>query len=61
MNKTLDPVEVEKRLHAWADITMLSLELKCAAMRKRHQELGENKIRELMREELSMVKLKQKE
>jgi len=40
---------------------MLSLELKRAAMRKRHQELGENKIRELMREELSMVKLKQKE
>ena len=31
----IDPVEVEKRIRAWADVTMLSLELKRAMLRKR--------------------------
>jgi len=61
MNRTLDPVEVEKRLCAWADITMLSLELKRAAMRKRHPELREDEINELVRKELSVLKSEQNE
>jgi hypothetical protein len=36
---------------------MLSPELKRAAMRKRHPELIEDEIRELVREELSMLKM----
>ena len=56
MSKMLDPSEVEKRLHAWADITMLSLELKRAAMRKRHPELREDEIRELVRKEHDVAK-----
>lgn len=61
MNKTLDSEEVEKRINAWADVTMLSLELKRAAMRKRHPELREDEINELVRKELSMLKIKQNE
>ncbi|MDI6891316.1 MAG: hypothetical protein QMC83_10345 [Thermodesulfovibrionales bacterium] len=53
--------EVEKRIKAWADITMLSLELKRAAMRKRHPELREDEINELVRKELSMLKIKRDE
>lgn len=61
MKTTLDPSEVEKRIKAWADVTMLSLELKRAVMRKRYPELGEDAISELMRKELSIVKIKQDE
>ncbi|MEW6675287.1 MAG: hypothetical protein AB1348_04645 [Nitrospirota bacterium] len=50
--------EIEKRIRAWADVTMLSLELKRAAMRKRHPELEEDELKELMRKELSMLKIK---
>ncbi len=57
----LSPVEVQKRIKAWADMTMLSLELKRAAMRKRHPELKEDEINELVRKELSMLKIKQDE
>jgi len=57
----LFPQDVEKRLHAWADVTMLSLELKRAAMRKRHPELREDEMNELVRKELSMLKIKQNE
>ena len=53
--------EVEKRLEAWADVTMLCLELKRAAMRKRHPELREDEINELIRKELSILKIKQNE
>jgi hypothetical protein len=61
MNKTLDSKEIERRIKAWADVTMLSLELKRAAMRKRHPELREDEINELVRKELSMLKIKQNE
>lgn len=59
--KLISDAEVEKRIKAWADVTMLSLELKRAAMRKRHPELGEKEISELMRKELSVLKEKQDE
>ena len=59
--KLISNIEVEKRLKTWADITMLSLELKRAAMRKRHPELSEEEISELVRKELSMLKIKQDE
>ena len=52
----IDPVEVEKRIRAWADVTMLSLELKRAMLRKRHPELSEDDINELVRAELSLQK-----
>jgi len=61
MNKTLDSEEIERRIKAWADVTMLSLELKRAAMRKRHPELREDEINEQVRKELSMLKIKQNE
>ena len=57
----LSPSEVEKRLEAWADVTMLCLDLKRAAMRKRHPELSEDEINEMVRKELSMLKIKQNE
>lgn len=57
----ISPAEVEKRLNAWADITMLSLELKRAAMRKRYPELREDEINELVRKELSILKSEQNE
>lgn len=57
MNKRIEPTEIEKRIRVWVDVTMLSLELKRAAMRKRHPELIEDEIRELVREELLMLKI----
>ncbi len=59
--RPLSDAEIEKRIRAWADVTTLSLELKRAAMRKRHPELREDKINELVRKELSMLKIKQDE
>jgi hypothetical protein len=56
MRRRLDPKDVEKRIRAWADVTMLSLELKLAVLRKKHPELGEADLRELMRRELSVSK-----
>lgn len=61
MKKDIDPADIEKRIRAWADVTMLSIELKRAAIRKRHPELGEDEIREMMRKEFSMLKIKQDE
>jgi hypothetical protein len=49
--------EVEKRLIAWADITLLALELKRAILRQKHPEFGEGEINELVRVELSMLKM----
>jgi hypothetical protein len=60
MNR-LSPAEVEKRIKAWADVTMLTLDLKHAALRKKHPERSENEIRELVRKEISMIKLKEDE
>jgi len=57
----ISPSDVERRINDWADVTMLSLELKRAAMRKRHPELREDEINELVRKELSMLKIKQNE
>jgi hypothetical protein len=54
----IDPVEAEKRIRAWADLTMLSLELKRAMLRKRHPELSEDSVNELARAELSLLKTK---
>jgi hypothetical protein len=59
--KFISDAEIEKRLKAWADVTMLSLELKRAAMRKRHLELREDEINELVRKELSMLQSEQNE
>ena len=59
--KRISNTEVEKRIKTWADVTMLSLELKRAAMRKRHPELREDEINEQVRKELSMLKIKQDE
>ena len=47
----LSSEEVEKRIRAWADITLLSLDLKLALIRKNHPELNEDELRELMRKE----------
>jgi hypothetical protein len=47
----ISPSDVEKRIKAWADMTMLSLELKKAFLRKRYPELNETEISELVRKE----------
>lgn len=57
----ISDAEIEKRIKAWADITMLSLELKRAVLRKRHPDLSEDEVNELMRNELSPLKIKQNE
>ena len=57
----ISDAEIERRIRAWADVTMLSLDLKRAAMRKRHPELREDEINELVRKELSILKSEQNE
>jgi hypothetical protein len=57
----LSPSDVEKRLKVWADVTMLCLDLKRAAIRKRHPELREDEINELVRKEIPMLKSEQDE
>ncbi|MEK6678282.1 MAG: hypothetical protein AABY39_02580 [Nitrospirota bacterium] len=56
--KPISNAEIERRVRAWADVTMLSLELKRAAMRKRYPKLKENELKELMLKELSILKTK---
>ncbi len=48
--KQITAEEVEKRLRAWADVTLLSLELKRAALRKKYPALDDQAITTLMRE-----------
>jgi hypothetical protein len=57
----LSPEEIEKRIRAWADVTMLSLELKLASLRKKYPELRGDELKELMRKEISEFKIKQNE
>jgi len=57
MSRKIEPSEVEKRLKAWADVTMLSLALKKAVLRKRYPELTETAISELMQKENAMLKI----
>ena len=54
--KIISDAEVEKRIRAWADVTMLSIKLKLAGLRQRYPELSENELREFMRNELSILK-----
>lgn len=61
MNKKIDPAEIEKRIKMWADVTMVTLELKYAAMRKRHPELSEDDISEIVRKQLTMLKIEHNE
>jgi len=58
--KMISDAEVEKRIKAWADVTMLSIELKRAALRKRYPEYSDDEIRHLIRKELSDAKDKYK-
>jgi hypothetical protein len=57
----ISDAEVEKRIKAWADVTMLSLEMKRAVIRQKHPELGEDEINGLVRKELSMLKVSNNE
>lgn len=50
--------EIERRLMAWADVTLLTLELKRAILRQKHLELGEDEVNELVRKELSVLKMR---
>ena len=54
--KIVSDAEVEKRIKAWADVTILSIELKLAMMRNRYPELNEKELKELMQKELSVLK-----
>lgn len=51
--KSISDAEVEKRIKAWADVTMLSLELKRAMLKKKRYRLKGRKITEIVRKELS--------
>lgn len=53
---TISPQEVEKRIQAWADVTLLSLELKRAALRKRYPHLHEDDVARLVREETAQYR-----
>lgn len=48
--KQLSAEEVEKRFRAWADVTLLSLELKRAALKKKYPALDDQAIAAKMRE-----------
>jgi hypothetical protein len=61
MSRIIEPKVIEKHIRAWADVTMLSLELKRAMLRKRHSGLGEDEIRKLMRKEILLPEIKQNE
>lgn len=61
MKRIFEPIEVENRIRAWADVTMLSLELKRAMLRKMHPGLSEEEIKSLMRKEISKLKVEQGE
>ena len=54
--KPISDAAVEKRIKAWADLTMLSLELKQAMLKKRYPEYSDNEIRHPMVKELSDLK-----
>ena len=54
--KIISDAEVEKRIKAWADVTMLSIELKLAMFRGKYPNLSESKLRELIRKEYATVK-----
>ncbi len=58
MISKLSPEDIEKRIKAWADVTMLSLEIKLAVLKKHHPKLSENELRELMRKEISWQETK---
>lgn len=49
--KSISAEEVEKRLRAWADVTLLSLELKRAALRKKYPSLDDQAITNIIREQ----------
>jgi hypothetical protein len=48
--KQITAEEVERRLRAWADVTLLSLELKRSALKKRYPALDDQAITAIMRE-----------
>ena len=54
--KMISAAEVEKRIKAWADVTMLSIELKLAMLRNAYPNLGEDELRNMIRKEYSAVK-----
>lgn len=54
--KMITDAEVEKRIRAWADITLLSLELKRGALKKRYPEYSDDEIRHLIVKELTDAK-----
>lgn len=54
--KHISDAEAERRINAWADVTMLSIELKLAMLREKYPKLSENEIKELMRKEFSILK-----
>ena len=45
--------EAQKRLQAWADVTMLSLDLKRAVLRKRYPNLSDDEVSARVREEIA--------
>ena len=54
--RSISNEEAEKRLRAWADVTMLSIELKLSMLRNKYPALSEDEVRQLMRREFLAVK-----
>lgn len=54
--KPISDKEVERSIEMWAEVTILSLELKYAMLRKRDPKLNEDELKELIRKEISRLK-----
>ena len=54
--RSISNEEAEKRLRAWADVTMLSIELKLSMLRNKYPALKDDEIRQLMLKEYLAVK-----
>lgn len=54
--KSISAREVEKSIMTWADVTMLSLELKRAMLKKKHRRFKPRKSTETVRKEFSKSK-----
>lgn len=50
---TITDLEVERRLRAWADVTIVSLTLKRAALRGQYQETRHSEIKRDSRKEIA--------
>lgn len=54
--KRISDAEATRRIQAWADVTMLSLDLKRAALRQKYPQADDRELSEMVREEFARYK-----